>query len=194
MTFLNGNLGTLKINPNSPLYERPGFLLWRARHIASSIFTYECREFNVTSTQYLVLAVVKENPGTDQAGVSRNAGLDRFTTGLVLSNLVKRGVVIRERSAGDRRRYTLRLSPRGQELLKRILPGAARARVRILSPFTPRQRKLFIQMLQRFVAALNNDARAPVYEEALPLQHSRLQRKTTRGAERVARRRSVRAA
>jgi DNA-binding MarR family transcriptional regulator len=159
------------------LYERPGFLLWRARHIASSIFTYECREFSVTSTQYLVLAVVKENPGTDQAGVSRNAGLDRFTTALVLSNLIKRGVVIRARSASDRRRYALRLSPRGFELLKRILPSAARARARILSPFTPRQRKLFISMLQQFVAALNSDARAPVYEEALP--HTRNARRIT---------------
>ena len=127
---------TKKYKLNSPLNERPGYLLWRARHIADSIFTYECREFGVTSSQYVVLAVVKDTPGSDQVSISRIAGLDRFTTALVLSNLIKRKLIVRERSATDRRRYSLRLSPQGQEILKRIVPGAARARARLLSPLT----------------------------------------------------------
>src|SRR5579863_4138714 len=117
-----------KVKLNSPLNERPGYLLWRARHIADSIFTYECREFGVTSSQYVVLAVVKDTPGSDQVSISRIAGLDRFTTALVLSNLIKRKLIVRERSVTDRRRYSLRLSPQGQEILKRIVPGATRAR------------------------------------------------------------------
>jgi MarR family transcriptional regulator, lower aerobic nicotinate degradation pathway regulator len=157
-----------KVTLDGPLYEKPGFLLWRVRHIANSIFTYECREFDVTPPQYLVLAVVKEIPGTDQAGVSRTAGLDRFTTGLVLSNLIKRGLIIRERSAKDRRSYALRLSPHGLELLKRIIPGVARSRARFFSPFTPREQRVFIGMLQKLATMLNNDARAPVHEDALP--------------------------
>jgi MarR family transcriptional regulator, lower aerobic nicotinate degradation pathway regulator len=160
--------GKKKLDLNNPLYERPGFLLWRARHIANSIFTDECREFSFTSPQYLVLATVKETPGTDQVGVSRIAGLDRFTTALVLSNLIKRKLIARERSTSDRRRYVLRLSPRGLELLKRIIPGATRARQRLMSPFAPREQKLFIALLQRLVTTLNNDARAPVDESGLP--------------------------
>jgi DNA-binding MarR family transcriptional regulator len=163
----------MKVTLDNPLYGRPGFLLWRARHIADSIFTYECREYGLTSSQYLVLAVVKDTPGTDQIGVSRFAGLDRFTTALVLSNLIKHRLVTRERSTSDRRRYSLRLSPRGLELLKRILPGAARSRARLLSPFTPREQKIFIRMLQQLVTALNGDARAPVDEAALPYARRR---------------------
>ena len=161
-----------KIKLNSPLNERPGYLLWRARHIADSIFTYECREFGITSSQYVVLAVVKDTPGSDQVSISRIAGLDRFTTALVLSNLIKRKLIIRERSATDRRRYSLRLSPQGHEMLKRILPGAARARARLLSPFTRLEQQAFIRTLQHLVATLNDDARAPVDEHALP--HMRL--------------------
>lgn len=157
-----------KYGLTSPLHERPGYLLWRARHIADSIFTYECREFGITSSQYVVLAVVKETPGTDQVGVSRIAGLDRFTTALVLTNLIKRKLIVRERSTSDRRSYSLRLSEQGLEVLKRILPGAARARARLLSPFTQREQKDFINSLQQLVTALNNDARAPVDEDALP--------------------------
>jgi DNA-binding MarR family transcriptional regulator len=157
-----------KIKLNSPLNERPGYLLWRARHIADSIFTYECREFGITSSQYVVLAVVKDTPGSDQVSISRIAGLDRFTTALVLSNLIKRKLILRERSATDRRRYSLRLSPQGQEMLKRIMPGAARARARLLSPFSRHERQNFIRALQQLVATLNDDARAPVDQDALP--------------------------
>ena len=157
-----------KYKLTSPLYQRPGYLLWRARHIADSIFTYECREFGVTSSQYVVLAVVKDTPGSDQVSISRIAGLDRFTTALVLSNLIKRKLIVRERSASDRRRYSLRLSTEGFEILKRILPGAARARARLLSPLTRHDQDVFIRMLQQLVTSLNDDARAPVDEDALP--------------------------
>jgi len=157
-----------KVKLSSPLNERPGYLLWRARHIADSIFTWECRESGITSSQYVVLAVVKETPGSDQVSISRIAGLDRFTTALVLSNLIKRKLITRERSATDRRRYSLRLSPQGQEMLKRIVPGATRARARLLSPFARHERQTFIRLLQQLVATLNDDARAPVDEYALP--------------------------
>jgi DNA-binding MarR family transcriptional regulator len=168
--------GGRKIKLNSPLNERPGYLLWRARHIADSIFTYECREFGVTSSQYVVLAVVKDMPGADQVSVSRIAGLDRFTTALVLSNLIKRKLILRERSVTDRRRYSLRLSPQGQEMLKRIVPGAARARARLLSPFTRVEQQNFVRALQQLIFKLNDDARAPVDDDPLP----EMRRKTER--------------
>ncbi|HXQ27390.1 MAG TPA: MarR family transcriptional regulator [Candidatus Acidoferrales bacterium] len=158
------------------LYERPGFLLWRARHIADSIFTRECSKLGITSPQYLVLAVLQEIPGTDQVGVSRIAGLDRFTTALVLSNLLKRELIIRERSITDRRCYSLRLSLRGLAALRRILPGAARAHTRLLSPFTRSERRKFIEILQKLVTTLNCEARAPVDEDALPLTRSQSDR------------------
>jgi len=170
--------GSKKVRLTSPLNERPGYLLWRARHIADSIFTYECREFGITSSQYVVLAVVKETPGSDQVSISRIAGLDRFTTALVLSNLIKRKLITRERSSTDRRRYSLRLSPQGQETLKRIVPGASRARARLLSPFSRADQQAFIRLLQQLVTTLNDDARAPVDEHALPeVKHAGLRRK-----------------
>jgi len=170
------NGGAKKIRLNSPLNERPGYLLWRARHIADSIFTFECRDFGITSSQYVVLAVVKETPGSDQVSISRIAGLDRFTTALVLSNLIKRKLIIRERSVTDRRRYSLRLSPQGQDMLKRIVPGAARARQRLLSPFSRNDQQTFIRLLQQLVTTLNEDARAPVDEQALPDFRRRVER------------------
>jgi DNA-binding MarR family transcriptional regulator len=170
-----------KFRLNKPLHERPGYLLWRARHIADSIYAHECRDFGITSSQYVVLVVVKETPGTDQVSVSRIAGLDRFTTALVLTNLIKRKLIVRERSTSDRRRYSLRPSTQGLELLKRIQPSLARARAHLLSPFTLREQRVFISTLQKLVTTLNDDARAPVDEDALPNARRKLDRSAKRG-------------
>jgi DNA-binding MarR family transcriptional regulator len=150
------------------LYGRPGFLLWRAHHIAVSVFNDECGDLGITSPQYGALCVVREIPGVDQGGVSRLAGLDRFTTALVLANLRKRRLIVRERDVDDRRRYSFRISSRGLALLRRARKRADRGRDRLLSPFTPRERKTLIALLTRLVVALNKDARARIDETALP--------------------------
>jgi DNA-binding MarR family transcriptional regulator len=155
------------------LHTRPGFLLWRAHHLAVSIFSDECRDLAVTPSQMAVLSVVKEVRGIDQMEVSRLAGLDRFTTALVVSNLIKRGLMLRERRLSDRRCYGLGVSPAGQQLLNRVRRGADRARARLTSPFTAPEQRAFTQLLQRLVTSLNDDARAPLDEAALPNPSSR---------------------
>ncbi len=160
------------------LHTRPGFLLWRAHHIAVSIFSDECRELSITPSQLAVLSVVKEVRGIDQMEVSRLAGLDRFTTALVVTNLTKRGLMLRERRANDRRCYGLGISPAGQRLLNRVREGADRARARLISPFTAPEQRALTQLLSRLVVSLNDDARAPLDEAALPA--SRPSRKTAR--------------
>jgi len=110
--------------------------------------------------------------------VSRLAGVDRFTTALVVSNLVKRRLMVRDQRTGDRRCYGLEISPAGVRMLNRVRMGAERARARLISPFTrPEQRALTV-LLQRLVVTLNDDARAPLDEAALPTPPRRAPRRT----------------
>lgn len=150
------------------LHTRPGFLLWRAHHIAVSIFSDECRELSITPSQLAVLSVVKEVRGIDQMEVSRLAGLDRFTTALVVANLTKRGLMMRERRANDRRCYGLTISATGQRMLSRVRERAERTQARLVSPFTAPEQRALTQLLSRLVVTLNDHARAPLDEAALP--------------------------
>jgi DNA-binding MarR family transcriptional regulator len=162
------------------LHTRPGFLLWRAHHIAVSIFSDECRDLAITPSQLAVLSVVKEVRGIDQMEVSRLAGVDRFTTALVVSNLVKRGLMARDQRTGDRRCYGLEISPAGLRLLNRVRMGAERARARLISPFTGPEQRALTLLLQRLVITLNDDARAPLDEAALPTTPRQAPRRTKR--------------
>jgi len=150
------------------LHTRPGFLLWRAHHIAVSIFSDECHDLAITPSQLAVLSVVKEVRGIDQMEVSRLAGVDRFTTALVVSNLIKRGLMLRDQRMEDRRCYGLRISPSGLRLLNRAQRNTARARARLISPFTAPEQRALTLLLRRLVITLNDDARAPLDEAALP--------------------------
>ena len=151
----------------SHLYARPGFLIWRAHHIAVSIFTDQCGALGITSPQYGALCVVKELPGIDQTGVSRLAGQDRFTAALVLSNLRKRGLIVRQKGKSDRRRHSFRISRRGLALFRRVQHRLNRGRARLLSPFTPREGRVFCALLTRLIVTLNKESRAPIDEDAL---------------------------
>ncbi len=162
----------------SSLHTRPGFLLWRAHHIAVSIFSDECRDLAITPSQLAVLSVVKEVRGIAQMEISRLAGLDRFTTALVVSNLIKRGLMLREQRAGDRRCYGLGISPAGLKLMNRVRRGTDRARARLVSPFTVPEQRVLNLLLERLVVTLNDDARAPLDEAALPCAPRQPQRGT----------------
>jgi DNA-binding MarR family transcriptional regulator len=152
----------------SSLHTRPGFLLWRAHHIAVSIFSDECRDLAITPSQLAVLSVVKEVRGIDQMEVSRLAGVDRFTTALVVSNLVKRRLMVRDQRTGDRRCYGLEISPAGVRMLNRVRMGAERARARLISPFTRPEQRALTLLLQWLVVTLTTMPAHPLTKQLFP--------------------------
>ena len=144
------------------LYRRPGFLIRRAHQIAVSIFLEETADFGITTTQYGAMVVLRAMPQLDQVSLSRLVGIDRSTTALVVSKLIESGYVICTTDAKDKRRNLLTLSKAGQRLLRGVTQPAHRARERLLSAFEPQEAKLFLDLLERFVATFNAETRAPI--------------------------------
>ena len=151
--------------PKSPLdelYGRPGFLIRRAHQIAVSLFLEETGELRITTTQFGILHLLKHNPGLDQISVAKLLGLDRSTTGMVLGKLERAGLVGRVVGAKDRRRRSLTLTAAGQAMLARLKAPARRVMERQLSAFTPRERWMFLQMLEKFTRTFNESTRVPL--------------------------------
>jgi DNA-binding MarR family transcriptional regulator len=152
-------------SPKSPLdalYGRPGFLIRRAHQIAVSLFLEETGELRITTTQFGILHLLKHNPGLDQISVAKLLGLDRSTTGMVLTKLEAAGLVGRMVGVNDRRRRSLTLSRAGETMLERLRAPARRVMQRQLACFTPRERRLFVQMLEKFTRTFNESTRVPL--------------------------------
>ena len=134
------------------LHKRPGFLLKRCQQVSAAIFLEECREFNMTASQYGCLWALSEFPGIDQLTLGRLVGLDRSTVGLVVKTLCERGAIERAVDERDKRRLILKISSAGAQLLKDIAPSAARAQDRVFAGFPRNSRAVFVEMLEEFLA------------------------------------------
>jgi DNA-binding MarR family transcriptional regulator len=144
------------------LYGRPGFMLRRAHQIAVSLFLEETGELRITTTQFGILYLLKDRSDLDQISVAKLLGLDRSTTGMVLGKLEGAGLIGRTVGVTDRRKRSLALTPAGEKMLDRLKEPARRVQERQLAAFTPRERKLFLELLGKFTRTFNESTRAPL--------------------------------
>jgi DNA-binding MarR family transcriptional regulator len=147
-------------HPLDKLYRRPGFMIRRAHQISVSLFLEETGTLGITNRQYGIMLVLKEEPGIDQITVAKLLGLDRSTTGMVLTKLEDAGLVGRVVGA-DRRKRSLKLTAAGERMLKQLAEPARRAQERVLSAFSPRERETFLDLLDKFARAFNDTTRVP---------------------------------
>jgi DNA-binding MarR family transcriptional regulator len=150
------------IDPLEELYARPGFMIRRAHQIAVALFLEETGALGITTTQFGILHLLKHRPGIDQISVSKLLGLDRSTTGMVLQKLEDARLIARRVGSGDRRRRTLRLTPSGERMLKRLAAPARSAQERVLSAFDPQERTQFLRLLDKFTRRFNDSTRVPL--------------------------------
>ncbi len=79
------------------------------------------------------------------------AGVTRATmTGLV-ETLERDGFVRREPAPGDRRMMSVHLTPRGETLLKELLPPHFRLMGAIMAPLTHEERKQLVRLLAKIL-------------------------------------------
>ena len=148
-------------HPLDQLYRRPGFMIRRAHQISVSLFLEETGALGITNRQYGIMLVLKAEPGIDQITVAKLLGLDRSTTGMVLTKLEDAGLVGRVVGAHDRRKRSLKLTPAGERMLQRLTEPARRAQERVLSAFSPRERETFLDLLDKFARTFNDTTRVP---------------------------------
>ncbi len=154
--------GRKSADPLLALYGRPGFMIRRAHQIAVSLFLEETGALRITTTQFGILHLLKHRPGLDQISVAKLLGLDRSTTGMVLTKLEGAGLVGRSVGVDDRRKRSLVLTLAGEKMLERLKEPARRVQARQLSAFEPHERKLFLELLGKFTRAFNESTRAPL--------------------------------
>ena len=135
-------------------------MIRRAHQISVSLFLEETGALGITNRQYGIMLVLKAEPGIDQITVAKLLGLDRSTTGMVLTKLENAGLVGRVVGA-DRRKRSLKLTAAGERMLKQLAEPARRAQERALSAFSPRERETFLDLLDKFARAFNDTTRVP---------------------------------
>lgn len=105
-----------------PLPDLIGYNLRRAQVAVFQSFQNAVAPHDITPGQFGVLIMIMENQGLSQSDLGTAVGIDRSTMVAVIDRLESRGLVVRAPSPNDRRSYALRLSDKGDELMRELIP------------------------------------------------------------------------
>jgi DNA-binding MarR family transcriptional regulator len=149
----NGETTVEKIN-FGPLATWVGFNLRMAQESAFQAFSRLSQEVGERPGRFATLTLIARNPGITQTELSQAAGRDKSSLTPVIEDLVRRGLVERQRLDHDRRAYRLSVTREGKKTLT-VMTRCARRHERTLDALIGmRDRKRFIQILKKIAAGI----------------------------------------
>ena len=107
------------------------------------------RPLGLGAQQFLVLEQLQVLGQTSQAELADALAIDPSNLAAIAADLADRDLVARARHDVDRRRYVLRLSRAGEQLLRRTEGAIAAAEADLLAPLDPEQRDQLYTLLRR---------------------------------------------
>jgi DNA-binding MarR family transcriptional regulator len=127
-----------------------GYFLRRAQVAVFQDFIRTLAAIDIRPAQYSVLAVIGGNAGLSQSDVAGLLGIERARLVRLLDRLERRGLTQRMPSPVDRRSHVLKLTPTGQQLLKRAKTLAAAHEAKLEQRLGSAHHKMMIEALRDF--------------------------------------------
>ncbi|MBI1265261.1 MAG: MarR family transcriptional regulator [Alphaproteobacteria bacterium] len=138
----------------------PGHLLHRAQQFASERFSEATGGVELTQRQFAVLCAVHDLEGLTQTQLVQATGIDRSTLAELVSRMASKGLLVREKAAGDGRANAVRFTDAGRALYQTAIDGARAADEAILSALPKNKRASFAEALGRISRAVDLGAEA----------------------------------
>lgn len=133
----------------------PGHLLRRAQQFAHDLYAKQVGARGPTQRQFAVLHTVAENPGLSQTDLVRRTGIDRSTLADMISRLIKKGLLARERTKTDARANAVRITAAGRSMLNAAKGNVVKAENAVMTLLPASQRSQFMKSLSAFAEALD---------------------------------------
>jgi DNA-binding MarR family transcriptional regulator len=160
-----------------PLDRSASHLMHRALQRALDIYGEIAGGVDLTQRQYAVLAAVGMAEGVTQAGLVKSTGIDRSTLADLVSRMIDKGLLARERSNADARANAVRLTEPGRALLEEAAPRAQGVDDAILALLPKSRRVAFLDALET-VAAGRKRGKAAKKERKIAKKARKQARKT----------------
>lgn len=130
----------------------PGHLIRRALQALNMVWADEVSR-TVTSPQFAILNTLLREPDIDQQTLGARAALDRSTVAEIVARLTSRRLVRWSRDASDGRRKLVRLTPRGEAVLRDLIPRTRRMTRRLLGALGPEEEAELLRLLTLLLSA-----------------------------------------
>jgi DNA-binding MarR family transcriptional regulator len=104
---------------------------------------------DLTTLQYTALTVLERHPGITSAELARNSFVRAQSMAEMVTYLLGRDLVFRERDPKNRKQYLLALTPEGQSVLDRLFDAVADIEATMLEDFDAGQTEILRTYLTR---------------------------------------------
>lgn len=131
----------------APLRELIGYALRRAQGAVYADLNDGLARLEIRPLQYTLMLIVAEHPGVSQTGVCDVLGMQKANCVPSMSELERRGFIIRRRSAADARSYELHLTARGRRILQRAGEVQSRHESRLVERIGVEGREQLLSLL-----------------------------------------------
>lgn len=114
-----------------------------AQLVSESLHDLYAGPFGLSVTQWRVVAALGRFAPLTASDVGQRIVMDKVAVSRAVAGLMKRGLVERSTDRTDRRRASLHLTSRGQEMHDRIVPLALDYEHRLYAALSPEDRRTF---------------------------------------------------
>lgn len=137
-----------------PLAGWVGFNLRMAQEASFQAFSYRSRVIGEHPGRFAAMMLIAQNPGISQTALGLASGRDKSSMTPVLDDLVRRGLVQRKHTDGDRRAYRLSLTPAGVRTLTKLTACARKHELALDRIIGRRGRPRFLATLRKIAAGI----------------------------------------
>jgi DNA-binding MarR family transcriptional regulator len=134
--------------------DHPAQLVRRVHQKGVHLFAQAVSDSSLSVTQFVALVTLLKVGPVPQSRLGRLASMDPSTTTVVIRRLVADGLIRKTRSESDQRTSVLELTPAGRDCAVSHIPASLHAGEALLSPLTPVERILFLELLRKILADL----------------------------------------
>jgi DNA-binding MarR family transcriptional regulator len=143
-----------------------GFLISDVARLMRTAFDRRVRALGLTRSQWLVINRLHRRPGATQSELAEMLEVEKATAGRMVDRMEKKGWVVRQADAGDRRVNRLHLTQEALLIQVRLAQIADRTVDDALALLSPRERDQFSEWMRRvktqLQAMLEPDSAEPI--------------------------------
>jgi DNA-binding MarR family transcriptional regulator len=131
-------------------------LLMRAFKIAEGCATVNGEEVQINAPDVQTLLFVRSHPDCRASDAANHLAVAPTTASSIIDRLVRRGLLLRQRTEENRRVVKLRLTEQGAVLGKRIVRHQLGNCSSMLATLNPKEREAFVRLISKVASTVSN--------------------------------------
>ncbi len=130
------------------LHQFMGYNMKRTFNVFHADLARVLEPFDLRMVTYSALVLIVDNPGMRQSQLADALAIERSNLVLIVDELERRELIIREPSKTDRRAYSLTVTLKGKRLCEKATNANIESEARLLSCLDPEMKKAMIEALE----------------------------------------------